>query len=625
MIAIRKFANQRGVLACCVGVLTGFFGVTILFKDLMLTGTLDVLWADNFDSRLIYWIANWGYHILFEQRQPLSFWDANSFYPNSLTLAYSDSLLGMQLLFAPLRMLGIPPLASLYMTLAGVCIIGAMLTQHALYRMGYFSLAERILITFCAHFSLSVISFFVHYQLFGFQLAPPFFLFLYLYLRDLKQRDLFILVSLFAVGVSFAMYLAPMLFVLCVLMCAPIALKQIKRLGIRQLLQKIGIRGVGTVAACIFVLYLVQIKPYLEIAQTFPKQSFEETAVYSAEPASILTGFSKFSFWYGPAEYPVYGAWEYAFFPGFVLLTLGALYWVGTLGIIVKGRFISPGQNSRSDRFQQVQQVEVSPIPGDLILCMVILFLSAIILSWGPYYKPDHSIRLPFYYLSKFVFGLSDIRAPGRFGMFIALPLAVFAVAFLRLSVIRRSARHWVVLLVTILIVAESFPKFPVFPFLIDSEGIYKRVSQEIKPGTPLLELPVFGKDNFETIKIAMQQLDGSTIHWGRLVVGYGGKTTSDYAAIVDLDSMIQKGLADPAAAIQFGKRYGISHFLIHLNRYDPAVAQKWKSIAELEGRVLFETKDTIFLRLRNQQDESTIDFVPYSVYLEVRSLYAIP
>jgi len=613
MISIRKFVLHKGMLSCWVGVLTGFIGVTILFKDLILAGTLDVLWAEGFDSRLLYWIVNWGYHILFEQRQPLNFWNANSFYPNSLTLAYSDSLLGMQFLFAPLRIFGIPPLESLYITLAGVCIIGVMLTQHALYRIGFFSLSERILITFCAHFSLSVISFFNHYQLFGFHLAPPFFLFLYIYLRDLKQIDLFILVSLFAVGVSISMYLAPMLFVLCVLMGAPIALNQIKRLGIRQLLQKIGIRGVGIVIICALVLYIVQIKPYINVAQDFPIQTFEETAIYSADLVSIFTGFSKFSFWYGPKEHSVYGAWEYAYFPGFVLLTLGVLYWIGTLVVRVKGRFISQEQYSRSEKIHKIQQVESSSIPGNFILYIVILFLSSIILSWGPYYKSDQSIRLPFYFLSKYIFGLRELRAPGRFGMFIAMPLAIFSVGFLRLSVIRKSARHWGVLLVTILIIAESFPKFPVFPFSIDKDGVYKRVSHEIEPGTPLLELPVFGKDHFETIRIAMEQLDGSTIHWGKLVVGYGAKTTSDYTELLYLDSMIQKELADPSEAIQLGKRYGISYFLIHLNRYDSNVAQKWKDIAcELEGHVLFETKDTIFLMLSNQQDEISINFVPH-------------
>src|SRR5215208_2300621 len=99
---------------------------------------------------------------------------------------------------------------------------------------------------------------------------------------------------------------------------------------------------------------------------------------------------------------------------------------------------------------------------------MLVLFLSAIVLSWGPYYKTDHSIRLPFYYLSNFVFGLRDIRAPGRFGMFVALPLAVFAVGFLRTVITSNQAKNQVILLVTLLIVIESFPTFPVFPFSID-------------------------------------------------------------------------------------------------------------------------------------------------------------
>jgi len=614
ILSIRKFAYQRVILSLCAGILTGLFGVTILFQDLIFANTRNVLWADGFDSKLEYWIANWGYHILFEQKHPLSFWNANSFFPNRGTLAYSDSLLGMQLLFSPLRMLGIPPLTSLYMALAGVCIIGTILTQYALYRMGYFSLVERILITFCAHFSLSVISFFIHYQLFGFQLAPPFFLFLYLYLQELKERDLFILVSLFAIGISFAMYLAPMLFVLSIPMCAPMVLKQIKYLGIPQLFQKIGVRGIGVVATSMLVLYFVQVRPYFKIADTFSKQSFEETAIYSANFFSIFTSFSKFSFWYSPTEDPVYGAWEYAYFPGFVLLVLGGLYFVWTLGIIAKDRFILWREHSYPDRVQQLRRESNSPIPSDFILYMVILFLSAIALSWGPYYKLDHSIHFPFYYLSKFVFGLRDVRAPGRFGMFFALPLAVFVVAFLRISVSSNKVRHWVAFLVTLLIIVESFPAFPLYPFSVDSDGVYKRVCQVIKPGTLLIELPVLGKDNFETIKITMEQLDGSTIHWARLVVGYGAKTTSEYTALLETDRRIQDELAAPSAAIKFGKRYGISNFLIHLNRYNPAVAQKWKSIAhELEGQVLFENRDTIFISLKNEQAQNVIDIAPYS------------
>jgi hypothetical protein len=604
-MAVSKFLNQRAILSTGGGLLIGLFGVTTLFKNLIFADSPNVLWADNFDSRLVYWIANWGYHILFEQKHPLRFWNANSFFPNSLTLAYSESLLGMQLLFSPLRMLGVSPLKSLYMTLAGVCIIGALLTYHALGRLDYFSLGERILITFSAHFSLSVINFFIHYQLFGFQLAPPFFLFLYLYLQEFKQKDLFILVALFAIGISFAMYLAPMLLVLSLSMCLPIIIKQTKRLGIESFFQKVGILRIGFVIASMFILYLIQIRPYLQIADSFPKQSFEETAVYSANPVSLFTNFSIFSFWYGPTEYPAYGAWEYAYFPGFVLLVLGGLFLIWQVGSLVKNRMIWK-EHSSVDRLQEIKQGDNRRIPGDFVLYMVILFLLAIILSWGPYYKPDHSIQFPFYYLSKFVFGLRNIRAPGRFGMFLGLPLAVFTVGFLRISMKAIKARHWLVFPVTFLIMVESFPNFPVYPFSADPEGVYKQVCLVIEPGTPLLEFPILGKDHFDTIRIVMEQLVGSTIHWGSLVVGYGAKTTSEYNALLKTDSKIQEELAAPLTAIKFGRRYGISHFLIHLNRYSPAIAQKWKSTAHnLEARVLFESQDVIFLSVKHKQIET--------------------
>ena len=577
----------------------------ILFKDLIFAGPNKVLWADNFDSRLVYWMVNWGYHVLAELKQPLGFWNANSFYPHDLTLAYSESLLGMQLLFTPFRLLGISPLISLYLTLAGVCIIGAALTQYALYRMDCFSVIESVLIVFCAHFGLSVISFFAHYQLFGFQLAPPFFLFAYLYLREFKQGDLLILVCLLAIGITLAMYLAPMLFVLCILVCTPILLKRVKRLGMVKLIENIGIQAVGIVVVAILALYFVQLRPYFQIANAFSKQSLDETAVYSANLSSLFTGFSIFSHWYDPPGY-AYGGWEYAYFPGFVLLILSGLYFIWTAGRVAKARLSARNENSHMER---LQQGEDRPIPGDFILYMLLLFLSALVLSWGPYYKTDHSIHLPFYYLSNFVFGLRDIRAPGRFGMFIPLPLAVFTVAFLRSAITSNRAQNWVVFLVTLLIVIESFPTFPVFPFSIDGEGVYKQVCQAIKPGTPLLELPVFGKDNFETIQIAMEQLDGSTIHWGRLVAGYGAKTTSEYGALLDIDRRIQQELAAPRAAIRFGRRYGIHYYLIHLNRYPPTVAQKWKTTAEeTKGLILFETSDTLFVKLDSASIVNTVD-----------------
>lgn len=597
---MRRLVNRASLISHGLGLLVGILGSVVLFRDLILAGTHNVLWADDFDPRLIYWIVNWGYHVLFEQGQPLDFWNANSFYPNSTTLAYSDSLLGLQLFFAPLRMLGVSPLVSLYVALAGICLISTVLTHHALRRTGYFSPIESALIAFSAHFGLNVINFSNHYQLFGFQLAPPFFLHLYIYLRQWKRTDLLIAASLYAIGVSIAMYLAPMLIVTSVLMCAPILMKRVRQQGIRQLFRRIGIGGIGIIAGYALLLYIAQLRPYVELAKIFPEQPMEETAVYSADLHSIFTGFSKFSFWYGPQEYSSYGAWEYAYFPGFVLLSLSSLYGLLMVKVSMKRMIRFAGREECAVRVLNLEK-DIG-IHSEFVLYMAVLFVSSLVLSWGPFLKSDHSIKLPFYFLSRLIMGLDSVRAPGRFGMFISLPLAVFSVAFTRLAGADGKRRQLVNILVFALVVIESFPRFPIYPFLIDSEGIYLRVSQEIQAGTPLLELPVLGADHYETIKIAMRQLDGSTIHWGRLVVGYGGnKTTHQYEELLHLDGLIQQQLAEPSVAVEFAERYKIPYLLIHLDRYNPPVAEKWRRLARETGAiVLLENEGVLFLRLGN-------------------------
>lgn len=596
---MKRLVNRASLGPLGSGLLVGILGTVVLFKDWIFASAHNVLWANDFDPRLIYWIVNWGYHVLFEQGRPLDLWNANSFYPHSTTLAYSDSLVGLQFFFAPLRTLGVSPLASLYISMAGMCLIGTVLTYYALCRIGYFSSIETILIAFCAHFGLNVISFSNHYQLFGFQLAPPFFLYLYLYLREWRRTDLLIVSSLYVIGVSVAMYLAPMLFILSALMCAPIVVERVRQQGIRRLLRGIGIDGIGVMLGCALVLYIVQIRPYLKVARLFPEQPVEETAVYSADLHSIFTGFSKFSFWYGPQEYSSYGAWEYAYFPGFVLLSLSLLYalLMGKAGIKHIAHLVAR-RDWHIARAPDLEKKE-DGIRGEFVLYMAVLFVSSVVLSWGPFYKPDHSIRLPFYYLSHLVLGLESVRAPGRFGMFISLPLAAFSVASIRLVVADRGKRHLVNLLALILIVVESFPKFPIYPFSIDSEGIYLRVSQEIQDGTPLLELPVAGKDHYETLKIAMEQLDGSTIHWGKLVVGYGGnKRTAEYDEILYLDSQIQQERADPRIAVDFALRYHIPYLLIHIDRYSPSVSRKWEQLShEMGMSVLFGNESALLLR----------------------------
>ena len=64
--------------------------------------------ADPSDPYLNTWILDWDYYAMFQSARPL--FDANIFYPTTLTLAFSEHLFGLAMLGAPLRVAGCEPL-----------------------------------------------------------------------------------------------------------------------------------------------------------------------------------------------------------------------------------------------------------------------------------------------------------------------------------------------------------------------------------------------------------------------------------------------------------------------------------------------------------------------------------
>lgn len=565
-----------------LGLFFGLLGVVLLFKEVIAAFPSPVAWADITDSPLIYWTVNWGYHAIFELKQPLAFWNANSFYPHLLTLAYSDSILSIQIFFAPLRFLGVNPLFALYLSLAGTCLLGFGLTLYGLSRLKTFSTAEMIFIAYAAHFSLSMVSFSYHYQLFGFQLALAFFIFFYLYIRDYQLRDLIITLLAYGTGVLFAIYLAPMLLTIALISGVPFILFTVLQKKPLTFIRKIGIRGPLMAAGSALLLYAFQFKPYFEVENGFPKQPLRDKIAYSANLNSLISGISPFSKWYGSIAKQVYGSWEYEYFPGMILLGLSSLFLLVFIVYLIRQK-----------------KFPTEKIDLKFWFYLSLVLVSAIILSWGPLYKLDHTIKLPYYYLSKLIFGLGSIRAPGRFGMFIGLPLAVFSIFALRLIITDSLKRQIAVSIILLLLVIESLTIFPTYQFTVDPDGVYARVSQEIDWGTPLLELPVYGKDNLDTIRIATDQLKGSTIHWGKLVSGYGSKTTGEYQDLLYLDNMVQNENHSPQAIIDFANQYQIQYLLIDLNAYNLRVRKNWEHVLqETKAATIFKVGNVWLIRL---------------------------
>ncbi len=540
-----------------VGLTVGLIGCIFLFLNYLLAPGWNWLVADDFDSRLLTWIFEWGYKVIFELKDPINFFNANSFYPHNLTLVYSDSLLSGQLFYAPFRLLGISTIPALYAGLALLTICSCCLTDRALLKFK-FSHLERILIIAVSHFGLPITAFLGHYQLFGFQLVPPFCLYLYFYCNDLEKKHAFILSVIFSIAVLYAMYLVPMLIVVSLFSGTLILYSNFKKqVSTKEFIFKIFSSGLIFLFFAA-LLYFIQFRFYLTAAGGLAEQSMLETAHYSGRILSIVRGFSLNSYWYSPSGYSVNGDWERAYFPGFILLTSAVVLLALKIAEIIGGVKVF---NLKKDSNNNIEI-------DSLLNFLFIVFISSLVLSWGPFVGLDESKKLPFYYLSKIIPGLSNVRAPGRFGMFLCLPLGIFLVYLLRNWRIKESRELIIKSLIVILCIVELLPSLKIFEVPYGKQQAdYVSIKKYIKTNEPLIELPVAAGGHIDTLKSVMAQLNASMIHGGRVVVGYGARDTVEYRELISLDQQFQNGAATIQNIIDYCNRLNIKKILIRKDR----------------------------------------------------------
>jgi hypothetical protein len=96
-----------------------------------------------------------------------------------------------------------------------------------------------------------------------------------------------------------------------------------------------------------------------------------------------------------------------------------------------------------------------------------------------------------------------------------------------------------------------------------------------------------------------MQQLVGSTIHWGKLVTGYGAKHSPDFWNLIHLDRGLADRPNDLAPLIGFARRNQISHFLIHLDRIPPEGRERWIMFSHRQSTcILYIDENTLFFSI---------------------------
>jgi hypothetical protein len=586
---------QHTVHAALCGALVGIFGCCILFYPLFATDPATTLWGDQFDARLLHWIAEWGYQIIFIRHDPLSFWNAPSFYPHPGSLAYSDSLLSAQIFYAPLRLLGVSSFTALYGTLACVAILGCILSAIALQRIGGLSRYEIALIVFVSHFGLSITSYLHHYQLFGFQLAPPFFLFLYLYLRDWQRGDLAAVVFCFGYGVCFATYLAPMLVVLGVVVAAPQAWQALRRNGLAGVAKRIGVGSAIVVIASAALIFSIQLRPYWKADALLAPQSFSESALYSARLTSfLLPARGGNSLWYGPAPGEArFGDAARAFFPGIIISSLTCCFLLAWLVVACRSREVEKATTLGADPM--------------LVQYLGILLGASLVLALGPYLHGHASFKLPFYFLSSVVPGLERVRAPGRFGIVVGLPAVYFSILLLRV-LLRNHHSKVLALACGALVLIDSLPTFKTYPYVNNAEGLYRRIAAILPANAPLVELPVAGGDFLRTIVRVTNQLHGTLIHQGRIVLGYGSKESPEAAELGHLDLKVQRGVAAPQTIVEFCKRVGVSHLLLRLDRYTPKIRKRWMDLIRSNSSFITLQQSDSELLLRLEFSSQPVD-----------------
>ncbi len=578
-----------------IGLLVALAGVAILFHDLAGKPIPLTVWGSDLDPRIIIWTVEWGYHTIFERMSPLDVWNANVFFPYANSLAFLDSMLTAQLLYAPLRLLGFNPVLSLYITAAGFCIIGAVLTDRLLRGYG-FSAGERALVIVCAHFSLPTTAFLIgHYQFFGMQLAPPFFLTLHRLLNAWRGKDLVLLTALFCAAGGFATYFVPMTGSVALITFFIFSIRadwrrspfEIFRSVVPRIAATLRALGSKSVALSILMLSLfvvVQLLPYLSLYRHLPPQPMSETYFYSGRPWSVFLEPSGTSFWYTARPGAIDGYWERAAFPGFPLLVLAA---AGLVAIVTRATPAGPGPKDT---------VTIS-----LSAYAVVILAISWVLSWGPYLQlGEHKINLPFLAMAKLVPGVQNIRAPGRFAMFYGLPLGLLAVVAVRTAA-RRFPRASLVIatVLPVLILIDQMPRADTYPSTIPHADFFRAARSVIREGEPLIQLPLWGPDPDKEWSTRISQMESSIVHWARLVAGAGSRSTPEQNELRLLDAHLWLGDGSLNEIAAFARRLGIKKLVVFPRDYPPNVRVQILSQAEgLGGTVLLKNDEGLILLL---------------------------
>jgi hypothetical protein len=480
---------------------------------------------DDGDPLLNAWALAWVAHQL--PRAPAHLFDANIFYPERRTLAYSETLLLPAVLAAPLAWMGAGPILVYNLVfLSGFAIsgVGMALLVRSLTGSGTAGIVSGIIFAFLPY----RIDHFAHMQLQQTQCLPFAMWAFHRLLRTGRVRDGVLFGAFVAGQILSCMYYGLLLIPFFAVVCGASWIAEPQKRKIGELLPL-------AVAALVIVAVTAPVgKAYLgahKVVGERPRDEIEQNG--SARPSDYLGA---------PDESIVYasllknfGRGERRLFPGFIAIALAL---VGTLG--------------------SLRTRGTSGTRGTVIVAYLLGLVVAFDISLG---FNGITFRLLYEHLLPF----RGLRIPARNGLVVGFSLAVLA----GFGAARVRDRRWLTLVAALMLVEYASWHIPMVKMPLDAPLAYADVLRDNgdNPTTAIFEFPVSAQDD-------PTYMYYSTFHWQHLVNGYSGFFPPSYIFLVNAVQNLPDNQSLHAI-----KSHGARYLLIHGerlfgSRYDELISE---------------------------------------------------
>jgi len=561
---MRSEANKGRAIGLVIVIV--FLALSCVFTRPMITKGDHATYKDPYDPTFGAWTLAWDIKTL--QSNPFNLFNANIYYPNEYTLAYSDHQLTTAVMAMPVLAITGNPIQTanlmlifnFFLAALGAYLLANHLTQNR---------AAAFIAGMVFAFGAPRLPHMGHLQLSTAGWIPLCLLFLHKYSEDGGWKNA-ALVGLFLVLQTLATwYYGIMLSVAIILF-----------LIVRLIMNRRGftLRWTLTLAVALLIagtLIMPFAIPYLKVQSKDPKfvRTTQEVNLFSADVRDFAVA-SETNFLWGKLTAGLRkttmargGSTERSLFPGLLPLGLGV---AGAVLLFLRGK----GKERFTVRFY-----------------VTLAAVAAVLCLGGRLYFFGHSIGIPMPYdLLYYAFpGFKVIRVPPRFIILVLLALAVLSAFAVRAVLTRLSAKKnlglsalALVVIVGLLLVDLMSVALPMYtvPLKAEFPAVYTWLKDQ--PGeSPTVEIPLANYNPKTTFRYGLQYEETwasrealrtyfSTLHWKKLLNGYSGFIPSSYYAAV-------KATADfpSKGAIAYLKKEGVKYIIVHGKELDPAVLQR--------------------------------------------------